>query len=64
MVSASTLMARSAVNAPLDTTWITLELTVLTLMSAPLETRVEMEPALMWWEASSVHARRASNLDL
>lgn len=32
-----------------------------TLTSAPSETRVEMEPAPTWWEASSARARRASS---
>lgn len=34
-----------------------------TLMSAPLETHVETEPAPMWWEGSSVHVRKALNQD-
>lgn len=33
-----------------------------TLTSAPSETRVEMETAPTWWEASSAHAKRALSL--
>lgn len=33
-----------------------------TLMSVPLETHVETEPAPTWLEASSAHARRALSL--
>lgn len=62
-VSASTQMVPSAVNVHLDTTWITLESTALTLMSVPLETRVEMGHAPTWWEVLNVHAKRALNQD-